>query len=124
MKDSIAELVRLLYQRHQDMGDTLARKAAWEIERLREYIAANMKDDDLARENVRLIGERERLRAALEKSKRSHYYCEDTWYSCPKHPEGCSDEYAGKDCNCGADRWNAYVDGLLAEAAPRDETKP
>jgi len=69
-----------------------------------------------------LRAEVSRLRAALKKSKRSHYYCEDAWYSCPKHPEGCANEYTGKDCNCGADRWNAYVDGLLAEAAPRDET--
>ena len=37
-----AELVRLLYQRHQDMGDTLARKAAWEIERLRAALTEIM----------------------------------------------------------------------------------
>lgn len=28
------ELIRLLHQRYQDLGDTLARKAAWAIEEL------------------------------------------------------------------------------------------
>lgn len=41
---------------------------------------------------------------------RSHYCCdEDSWYSCPKHPEGCGDDNAGSDCNCGADAWNENV---------------
>lgn len=30
-----------------------------------------------------------------------HYYCEDSWYSCPLATEGCSDESQGKKCNCG-----------------------
>jgi hypothetical protein len=32
----------------------------------------------------------------------SHRYCDDSWYSCPKHPEGCSNDDDGDDCNCGA----------------------
>jgi len=32
----------------------------------------------------------------------SHYYCEDCWYSCPLAEEGCCDEEAGDECNCGA----------------------
>ena len=43
---------------------------------------------------------------ALENNKRTHYYCEDTWYSCPKHEDGCANEYAGEECNCGADETN------------------
>ena len=31
-----------------------------------------------------------------------HYYCEDSWYSCPKAEDGCANEGAGKECNCGA----------------------
>jgi hypothetical protein len=45
----------------------------------------------------------------------SHYYCEDSWYSCPKAEDGCSDENAGDDCNCGADTHNAEVEALYAE---------
>ena len=46
----------------------------------------------------------------LEANKRSHYYCEDRWYSCPKHPEGCTNESAGDECDCGADKANAQID--------------
>ena len=45
----------------------------------------------------------------LEKSKREHYYCDDSWYSCPEHPEGCTDE-SQRRCNCGANDWNKYID--------------
>jgi hypothetical protein len=52
--------------------------------------------------------------------ERTHYYCEDTWYSCPKHPEGCANDGSGDECNCGADEWNALV--AKARAALRKET--
>lgn len=47
-----SNLVRLLHQRYRDMGDTLARQAAWEIERLtitrpEELRAEPSKDDRL-----------------------------------------------------------------------------
>lgn len=44
-------------------------------------------------------------------ARRGHYYCdEDTWYSCPAHPEGCADDRQPKGvCNCGADAHNAEV---------------
>ncbi len=42
-------------------------------------------------------------------AKRNHYYCEDTWYSCPKAEDGCANEGAGDECNCGADEHNAEV---------------
>jgi len=29
-----------------------------------------------------------------------HYECEDSWYSCPKSPDGCSDDRQDI-CNCG-----------------------
>lgn len=47
-------------------------------------------------------------------AKREHYYCEDSWYSCPKAADGCADDYQGSDCNCGADAHNAKVDALVA----------
>ena len=47
---------------------------------------------------------------ALELNRRTHYYCEDTWYSCPKHEDGCANEAEGDECNCGADQINAQID--------------
>lgn len=41
---------------------------------------------------------------------RPHNSCDDSWYSCPKHPEGCANDDAGTDCNCGADAHNAEVE--------------
>lgn len=41
-----------------------------------------------------------------------HYYCEDCYYSCPKHPEGCCNEYWGKECNCNADKHNEKVEQI------------
>ena len=51
--------------------------------------------------------------SALVRSKRTHYTCDDSWYSCPKSEEGCADEGAGKDCTCGADAHNAYIDSVV-----------
>lgn len=50
---------------------------------------------------------------ALNRNKKTHHYCEDTWYSCPKHEEGCADDREGEDCNCGADRINAEFDKAI-----------
>lgn len=47
---------------------------------------------------------------ALQDNRRSHYYCEDTWYSCPKHEDGCSNEAEADECNCGADKANEQID--------------
>ena len=42
-----------------------------------------------------------------------HYHVdEDNWFSCPKAPDGCDNEDAGTECNCGADKHNAEVDKL------------
>jgi len=57
----------------------------------------------------------EQLRAALVKAKRSHYSCEDSWYSCPMDPEGCANEFKEKKCDCGADEFNAEIDRVLAK---------
>ena len=47
---------------------------------------------------------------ALENNRQTHHYCEDTWYSCPKHEDGCANESEGDECNCGADKANAEID--------------
>lgn len=44
---------------------------------------------------------------------RGHYYCEDTWYNCPKHPEGSTNEYAGTECTCGTDEHNLAVQDII-----------
>jgi hypothetical protein len=46
----------------------------------------------------------------LQKAKRKHFYCEDTYYSCPKHEDGCADDRQPDECNCGADKLNAEID--------------
>ena len=48
-------------------------------------------------------------------AKREHYYCEDSWYSCPKAEDKCANDSEGEDCNCGADIHNAKVEAIAAE---------
>jgi hypothetical protein len=73
----------------------------------------------------------EALKLALEalgSNRRTHHYCEDTWYSCPKHEDGCANDSEGDECNCGADKANAGIDqaitaikqALAAPVAHRD----
>ena len=50
-------------------------------------------------------------------ARRNHYTCEDTWYSCPKSPDGCANDAAGDECDCGADSHNDKIDELLSLAA-------
>ena len=50
---------------------------------------------------------------ALKVGTQSHYYCEDPWYSCPKHEDGCANDAYGDECNCGADKVNADIDKAI-----------
>jgi len=64
---------------------------------------------------------------ALENNKQMHYYCEDTWYSCPQHEEGCANDSVGDECNCGADKANAEIDKVITaikEALAQPEQEP
>jgi len=47
---------------------------------------------------------------ALNNNRQTHYYCEDTWYSCPKHEQGCANDSERDECNCGADEANIEID--------------
>lgn len=50
----------------------------------------------------------------LEKLRRTHYTCDgDCWFSCPKSEDGCCDEYAGENCNCGAEQYNELLDKII-----------
>jgi hypothetical protein len=50
---------------------------------------------------------------ALENNRQTHYYCEDTWYSCPKHEDGCANDSEGDECTCGADKANVEIDAAI-----------
>jgi hypothetical protein len=56
------------------------------------------------------------IQRLAELAKRPHDTCEDRFYACPKSPDGCGNDQAGSECNCGADAHNAEVDRVLAEA--------
>ncbi len=43
---------------------------------------------------------------------RSHYLCEDPWYSCPLSEDGCADERQ-EGCTCGANKHNEEVQKIL-----------
>lgn len=42
-----------------------------------------------------------------------HYGCEDAWYSCPKHEDGCANDNQGTECICGADDANKHRAALV-----------
>ena len=56
-----------------------------------------------------------RLREALSRCKRGHYYCEDSWYSCPLAEGGCADDSKAAVCDCGAEAFNAEIDAMLTD---------
>jgi len=64
---------------------------------------------------------------ALENNRQTHNYCEDTWYSCPKHEDGCANDSEGDECNCGADNVNAQFDKTIIaikEALAQSDQEP
>ena len=62
----------------------------------------------------RIIDER-MIEELVSLAIRPHYNCEDdTFYGCPKSVDGCSDDNAGTECNCGADEHNARVLNLAS----------
>lgn len=87
------------------------------------YRARYAKDDGIATWNARPIEDAlasrddliKRLVEVLPTLKIKHRYCEDCWYSCPKHEDGCCNEAEGEDCNCGADEHNSKIDALMKE---------
>ena len=42
-----------------------------------------------------------RLQVAMDAI--GHEACEDCFYSCPKSEEGCCNDLAGDECNCGCE---------------------
>lgn len=62
------------------------------------------------------VGLTDLLGAMRELALRRHYYCEDSWYSCPKAEDGCANDDEGDNCNCGADKHNAEVERVYNRA--------
>ena len=63
--------------------------------------------------------QRDAIERLLKLARKSHYYCEDSWYSCPLAEDGCAnDSYRKDECNCGADERNAEVDAIAATLRP------
>ena len=60
---------------------------------------------------------------ALENNRRTHHYCEDTWYSCPRHQDGCANDSEGNECNCGADEANAGISQTITAIKAALEAK-
>ena len=52
------------------------------------------------------------IQQLLSLARKSHYYCDDEWYSCPMSEDGCYNDSLEKKCNCGADERNEMVDRL------------
>ena len=78
------------------------------------------------RKGNRNMTQTEALRLALEtleSNRRTHHYCEDTWYSCPKHEDGCANDSEGDECNCGADEANAGIDQAITAIKAALEAK-
>lgn len=59
---------------------------------------------------------KEKIDKLKELATRTHYTCEDSWYSCPLSHDGCADDRYDKNvCNCGADIFNRGVEELYQE---------
>ena len=81
-------------------------------------IYAKMDNDNIAINNRKKPQPttQELLMQLASLAKRNHYYCDDTWYSCPLATDGCADDRQSKnECNCGASAHNEKVDALLAQ---------
>lgn len=46
------------------------------------------------------------IEAIKKLAHKAHYYCEDSWYSCPLAEDGCANDSIEQKCRCGADAAN------------------
>lgn len=70
-----------------------------------------------ARNDIELL---RRALNALKVARREHFSNdEDPWYSCPKSPEGTTNDSKGDGCDCGADRINDSIDPVISEIEKR-----
>ena len=58
----------------------------------------------------------ELIESLAKAGKCEHYYCDDSWYSCPLAESGCANDDVSPDkCNCGADEKNTEIDNILTQ---------
>jgi hypothetical protein len=60
----------------------------------------------------------EQISLAIEQliamKEEKHYECkDDEYYSCPKSDNGCGDDMAGPECDCGLDKRHAKIDQVI-----------
>jgi len=68
---------------------------------------------DVQAQNARLRNAINSSLEWLESQTRRHHYCEDGYYSCPRSPLDYQD-VEGKECDCGADKFNAELAAIIA----------
>lgn len=75
----------------------------------------------MSEHNEVLMSLDEQVDELVKLATRRHYWCDDSYYSCPATEEGCSNPaYEDiKECQCGADEHNAKVASLAAEIKAR-----
>lgn len=89
------------------------------IEQLQQELAAC--DRERLHLATKIADERELIIELASLARKQHYYCEDSWYSCPKATDGCANDSVGDECNCGADEHNAKVDALMQQLKSRTD---
>ena len=49
-----------------------------------------------------------------------HYHCEDCWYTCPMHIDGCCNEDTPKKCNCIYEKQMLLIEELEHKVRQKD----
>lgn len=93
-EENIEEFITKAIQKYQDKGN-LTDALFWRF-------ATNTIKSKTRKETAEAIFKELESKGIINTS---HYWNQDdNWYSCPKAPEGCSDESEGEECNCGTDK--------------------
>lgn len=82
-----------------------------------DYVTHTDHAASLAAKDAEIAALRQRCGRLAELAMRTHYTCEDTWYSCPKSEDGCADDFK-TGCTCGADENNAEVQAIINNIRP------
>jgi hypothetical protein len=85
-------------------------------------MAMEIQTGELTKRNVLMT--KKEIIEFLNSLKIGHYYNDyDSWYNCPKTPEGCPDDNAGDECNCGADSHNQKIDNFILKLQNENHTQ-
>lgn len=78
-----------------------------------DYVRVETARGHLQKRCVRYEAENKRLRELIEELRPQHYWCDDSYYSCPCAPDFYGNVDPDAECNCAADATNARVDAAL-----------